>query len=78
MNPERDSVGECGASLGTRPATTGKSDRTQIRRAESSGPQRKTVTALFADIKGSTDLEQDLDPEEARATTCRCAAASHP
>jgi len=27
----------------------------------------KTVTALFADIKGSTELEQDLDPEEARA-----------
>ena len=25
------------------------------------------VTALFADIKGSTELEQDLDPEEARA-----------
>jgi predicted ATPase/class 3 adenylate cyclase len=24
------------------------------------------VTALFADIKGSTELEQDLDPEEAR------------
>jgi class 3 adenylate cyclase len=25
------------------------------------------VTALFADIKGSTELEQDLDPEEGRA-----------
>src|SRR5271163_4346384 len=29
--------------------------------------ERKTVTALFADIKGSTELERDLDPEEARA-----------
>src|SRR5438128_913775 len=29
--------------------------------------ERKTVTALFADIRGSTELEQDLDPEEARA-----------
>ncbi len=29
--------------------------------------ERKTVTALFADIKESTELEQDLDPEEARA-----------
>src|SRR6516164_2014647 len=29
--------------------------------------ERKTVTALFADIKGSTELQQDLDPEEARA-----------
>jgi len=39
--------------------------------AETSPPEnlegeRKTVTALFADIKGSTELEQDLDPEEAR------------
>ena len=25
------------------------------------------VTALFVDIMGSTELEQDLDPEEARA-----------
>jgi class 3 adenylate cyclase len=40
--------------------------------AEDSGVQasdgeRKTVTALFADIKGSMDLMEDLDPEEARA-----------
>src|SRR5207248_3678335 len=26
----------------------------------------KTVTALFADIKGSMELIEDLDPEEAR------------
>ena len=37
--------------------------------AESSVPEgeRKTVTALFADIKGSMDLMEDLDPEQARA-----------
>jgi hypothetical protein len=39
--------------------------------AESSSPplegERKTVTALFADIKGSTELQQHLDLEEARA-----------
>src|SRR5713226_1759896 len=29
--------------------------------------ERKTVTALFADIKGSTELMESLDPEEARA-----------
>jgi hypothetical protein len=29
--------------------------------------ERKTVTALFADIKRSTELTRDLDPEEARA-----------
>ena len=39
---------------------------------EADGPtaldgERKTVTALFADIKGSTELMEDLDPEEARA-----------
>jgi len=29
--------------------------------------ERKTITALFADIKGSTELMRELDPEEARA-----------
>ena len=29
--------------------------------------ERKTVTALFADIKGSTEMMEDLDPEQARA-----------
>jgi class 3 adenylate cyclase/tetratricopeptide (TPR) repeat protein len=29
--------------------------------------ERKTITALFADIKGSMALMEDLDPEEARA-----------
>src|SRR6266852_5309664 len=29
--------------------------------------ERKMVTALFADIKGSTELMEDLDPEAARA-----------
>ncbi|MFQ5504990.1 MAG: adenylate/guanylate cyclase domain-containing protein, partial [Planctomycetota bacterium] len=28
--------------------------------------ERKTITALFADIKGSMELMEDLDPEEAR------------
>jgi len=29
--------------------------------------ERKTITALFADIKGSMELMEDVDPEEARA-----------
>ena len=29
--------------------------------------ERKTVTALFADIKGSMELIEYLDPEEARS-----------
>src|SRR5258708_7004581 len=32
---------------------------------DSSVGERKTVTALFADIKGSMDLIEDIDPEEA-------------
>src|SRR3984893_17908101 len=35
--------------------------------AEGLDGERKTVTALFADLKGSTELMADLDPEEARA-----------
>jgi class 3 adenylate cyclase len=35
-------------------------------RASSEG-ERKTITALFADLKGSTVLIEGLDPEEARA-----------
>ena len=35
--------------------------------ADAAGGERKTVTALFADIKGSMDLMEGLDPEEARS-----------
>ncbi len=34
--------------------------------AEGLEGERKTVTALFADIKGSMELMENLDPEEAR------------
>ena len=48
------------------------SNASPVRIAEMPAPEnldgeRKTVTALFADIKGSTELMEDLDPEEARA-----------
>lgn len=33
----------------------------------SANGERKTITALFADLKGSTALIEGLDPEEARA-----------
>ena len=39
----------------------------ELQTAEGLDGERKTVTALFADIKGSTELMRDLDPEEARA-----------
>jgi class 3 adenylate cyclase/tetratricopeptide (TPR) repeat protein len=35
--------------------------------AASAGEERKTVTALFVDLQGSTELIRDLDPESARA-----------
>src|SRR5579872_3629532 len=65
---------DCGAPLGG-PAEAGspkKFEVVQIRAAETPASEnldgeRKTVTALFADIKGSTELIRDLDPEEARA-----------
>src|SRR6202166_2692586 len=61
----------CGAAIGGPPPSE-KQAGSQIRVAEvpeseNLEGERKTVTALFADIKGSTELEQDLDPEEARA-----------
>ena len=33
--------------------------------------ERKTVTVLFADIKGSMELIEDLDPEEAAPSSTR-------
>jgi class 3 adenylate cyclase len=39
----------------------------QVRASTAVDGERKTVTALFADIKESTELMRELDPEEARA-----------
>lgn len=65
--------GECGAALATSsPPAAKRSHEPEIRMADVPAPENlegehKTVTALFADIRGSTELEQDLDPEDARA-----------
>jgi class 3 adenylate cyclase/tetratricopeptide (TPR) repeat protein len=66
--------GQCGAALRALAATASakKSDQARIRLtvapvAENLEGERKTVTVLFADIKGSMELIEDLDPEEARA-----------
>ena len=75
-NPiEKKFCGDCGTALGaatlasTQPA---HSDASEIRVNPDAPPEslegeRKTVTALFADIKGSMELMEDIDPEEARA-----------
>jgi class 3 adenylate cyclase/tetratricopeptide (TPR) repeat protein len=77
--PEKKFCGDCGSVLGiamaaavassspSQPAakirvTPGEPDASTALEGE-----RKTVTALFADIKGSTELMEELDPEEARA-----------
>ncbi|HXZ88500.1 MAG TPA: zinc-ribbon domain-containing protein, partial [Candidatus Binataceae bacterium] len=74
--PGEKFCGDCGSALTSpapdAPAAAKKSDDSRIRIAAASAAEnlegeRKTVTALFADIKGSTELMEDLDPEEARA-----------
>jgi class 3 adenylate cyclase/tetratricopeptide (TPR) repeat protein len=71
--PGEDFCGECAAALAQAPAAPSeKSNDALIRVADARGTEniegeRKTVTALFADIKGSMELMEDLDPEEARA-----------
>jgi class 3 adenylate cyclase/tetratricopeptide (TPR) repeat protein len=72
--PTAKFCGECASALtssASKPGATPSAPSLRVA-PESSSPEtlegeRKTVTALFADIKGSTELEQDLDPEEARA-----------
>jgi class 3 adenylate cyclase/ribosomal protein L40E len=76
--PTSDFCGKCGALLTNRAgapiATSSPQGSASVRVAPESSSfpetlegERKTVTALFADIKGSTELMRDLDPEEARA-----------
>src|SRR5438309_8576033 len=66
---------DCGTNLVRRDTDTSEAPSTggQFRFSEFvpstdvADGERKTVTALFADIKGSMELMEDLDPEEARA-----------
>ncbi len=69
---------KCGAALGAGAPTSSPSPTNAVKRprvevtleqqaAEGLDGERKTVTTLFADIKGSMELIEDLDPEEARA-----------
>ena len=71
--PGEDFCGECATPLGQPSAASVKKSNdapiriTETPVAENIDGERKTVTALFADIKGSMELMEDLDPEEARA-----------
>jgi len=72
--PDEQYCGQCGFALamGSGSAATKTHTAPAVRVSEDSGAhplggERKTVTALFADIKGSMELMEDLDPEDARA-----------
>src|SRR6202162_1300500 len=79
-DPAEKFCGECGVALeGKAQAVSAKAPATKLTTPEidvtrgqpdtstALEGERKTVTALFADIKGSTELMRDLDPEEAPA-----------
>ena len=75
--PGKRFCGDCGTALAARnttaqlPAFSSSTPDIAIPAAEKASVvaegERKTVTALFADLKGSTELMASLDPEEARA-----------
>jgi class 3 adenylate cyclase len=78
--PGEKFCGDCGATLAANAPAWNRSipqdgiNRTrhshhaeQLDASPAIDGERKTVTALVADIKGSTELMRDLDPEEARA-----------
>src|SRR5215472_17332003 len=74
VRPGEKFCGECGTPIGvvaSRPHPNPTERRIllsdAIPTADTTDGERKMVTALFADIKGSTELMAELDPEEARA-----------
>ena len=73
VNPGARFCKKCGTALGALLADASKKSNIAPLRivdapsAENLAGERKTVTALFADIKGSTELMEELDPEEARS-----------
>src|SRR5512139_1927191 len=72
LKPQAQFCGKCGASVevpGVRSRVSGFTSPLLAPDTQHPTPEdgeRKTITALFADIKGSMELIEDLDPEEAR------------
>src|SRR5712692_8951528 len=64
---QSDTSSSVSAARQTSSTIAGLVEQLSVRAADVPDGERKTVTALFADIKGSTELMEDLDPEEARA-----------
>src|SRR5271166_767442 len=77
--PGEKFCGQCGAALvetapalapeasAAKPIAPGIRVTSEQPAGEALDGERKTVTVLFADIKGSMELIEDLDPEDARA-----------
>ncbi len=76
--PDANFCRKCGGAVGAGAPASSRSPRAALetprvevtherQRAGGLDGERKTVTALFADIKGSVELMEGLDPEEARA-----------
>jgi len=67
--------GDCGASLGGKPAAIAPTAALPVEKPTTSleldhdklSGERKVITVLFADIKGSMELIENMDPEDARA-----------
>jgi class 3 adenylate cyclase len=74
VQPDERFCGECGTAIAASVRSAPSTIQSGILQLSDAIPatqavdgERKTVTALFADIKGSMELMEDLDPEEARA-----------
>jgi hypothetical protein len=78
IEPGEKFCGECGTAISESTPRASSSPQSttlqlidEIPATEVIEGERKTVTALFADIKGSTELMAELDPEEARSISIR-------
>jgi class 3 adenylate cyclase/uncharacterized protein YcbX len=66
---------DCGTSIGAAPSPSQQAASVSVERVqqptdsanEINSGERKVITVLFADIKGSMELIENLDPEDARA-----------
>jgi class 3 adenylate cyclase/tetratricopeptide (TPR) repeat protein/ribosomal protein L40E len=67
LTPDRLPVNTSGEKLPAQSPSSETTVRLVAAHSDAIDGERKTVTALFADIKGSMELMEELDPEEARA-----------